>query len=318
MGVWSLVLVAATFTVLGVAAPRSGVQPDGPRCAIADLPGLDAQWRRAHRDASTGRGGDGAPLDAGRASDLSRVAHAVLGSGGGLLDDAVAATADGVGASPSAVPCGPFERARDAQAWRLTLAGFSAREIADVLGGHLAVDDVIQARVRLMAGQPASMVAAFLEARWDAARVAAVAPAPEPATARRPGLAGLGALEADLDALSRDHGVAPALVRAVIAAESGGDPRAVSRAGAIGLMQLMPATARALGVDPWQPRQNLRGGITYLGTLLRSFADTRLALIAYNAGPQHARAVQAGRAVAYRETRAYLDAIDARLRSAGR
>jgi len=78
-------------------------------------------------------------------------------------------------------------------------------------------------------------------------------------------------------------------------------------------MQLMPGTAAALGVDPWQPLDNLRGGIAYLASLVRDFdRNVRLALIAYNAGPQHARAVQAGRAVAYRETRAYLDAINAR------
>ncbi len=75
-------------------------------------------------------------------------------------------------------------------------------------------------------------------------------------------------------------------------------------------MQLMPATAAALGVDPWQPRENLRGGVTYLGGLLREYGENaRLALIAYNAGPQHANRVRAGSAVAYRETRKYLDAI---------
>jgi len=102
------------------------------------------------------------------------------------------------------------------------------------------------------------------------------------------------------------------LVRAMVAAESGGNPRALSSAGAIGLMQLMPATAAALGVDPWHPLENLRGGIRYFAELLGLYdQDPRLALIAYNAGPQHANRVRAGTAVAYRETRKYLDAIAA-------
>jgi soluble lytic murein transglycosylase-like protein len=75
-------------------------------------------------------------------------------------------------------------------------------------------------------------------------------------------------------------------------------------------MQLMPPTAAALGVDPWEPVENLRGGITYLAGLLRAYDENvRLALIAYNAGPQHADRVRAGHAVAYRETRKYLDAV---------
>jgi soluble lytic murein transglycosylase-like protein len=103
------------------------------------------------------------------------------------------------------------------------------------------------------------------------------------------------------------------LVRAIIAVESGGNVSAVSPAGAIGLMQLMPRTAAALGVNPWQPLENLRGGIAYLASLLRAYGeDVRLALIAYNAGPQHADLVRTGRAVAYRETRKYVEAIAAR------
>jgi soluble lytic murein transglycosylase-like protein len=207
--------------------------------------------------------------------------------------------------TPIQLPCSVEVRRRDGIAWRMGLTGYSAREIADVVAGHLSLGAVQQARARVMAGHPRSEVAAFLEAQWREPRpeVSAVVPPTQWTIS-------LAELEPDLVRLATQHGLAPALVRAVIAAESGGDARAVSSAGAVGLMQLMPATAAALGVNPWRPHDNLRGGIVYLAGLLRDFGNSlRLALIAYNAGPQHARAVQAGRAVAYRETRAYLDAI---------
>jgi soluble lytic murein transglycosylase-like protein len=118
-------------------------------------------------------------------------------------------------------------------------------------------------------------------------------------------------LDTELELLAAQHHVPTALVRAMVAAESGGNARARSSAGAIGLMQLMPATAAALGVDPWHPLENLRGGIAYMASLLRAYNENaRLALIAYNAGPQHANRVRAGSAVAYRETRKYLTTIE--------
>ncbi|WP_417725208.1 lytic transglycosylase domain-containing protein [Salipiger sp.] len=77
-----------------------------------------------------------------------------------------------------------------------------------------------------------------------------------------------------------------ALYRANIEIESAYDPRALSDAGAIGLGQLMPDTARVLGVDPHDPRQNLDGSARYLLMMLDRFGDSRLALAAYNAGPE--------------------------------
>jgi len=84
-----------------------------------------------------------------------------------------------------------------------------------------------------------------------------------------------------------DQGVDPSLLRGVMIAESGGDPGAVSPAGAQGLMQLMPETARALGVrNPFDPTQSVRGGAQYLRSLLDRFdGDVERALAAYNAGP---------------------------------
>ena len=99
------------------------------------------------------------------------------------------------------------------------------------------------------------------------------------------------------------------LVRAVIQAESAFNPLARSHKGAMGLMQLMPATAAELGVtDPYDPEQNIRGGVTYLRSLLLKYSNNEeLALAAYNAGPG---AVQKYGAVPpYRETREYIARI---------
>ncbi len=104
--------------------------------------------------------------------------------------------------------------------------------------------------------------------------------------------------------------VAPALLHAVIAAESAYDTRALSARGAIGLMQLMPATARRFGAaDAYAPRDNLTAGARYLKWLLALFdGDLELALAAYNAGEQ--AVMKAGRRVpAYAETQAYVPRV---------
>jgi soluble lytic murein transglycosylase-like protein len=110
---------------------------------------------------------------------------------------------------------------------------------------------------------------------------------------------------------ARAHGVDPRLVAAVVRRESAWNPNAVSRVGAGGLMQLMPATARFLGVtDVFDARQNIFGGTRYLRTLLDTFdGDLDLTLAAYNAGPG---AVQKYKGIPpYRETRAYVKAVRA-------
>lgn len=113
----------------------------------------------------------------------------------------------------------------------------------------------------------------------------------------------------EINAAARRYGLDPALVRAVIHAESGFKAGARSSRGARGLMQLMPATARALGVrQPHDPRENIDGGARYLAEMLARFRnDVILAAAAYNAGPQ---AVQAYAGVPpYEETRAYVQRV---------
>lgn len=124
---------------------------------------------------------------------------------------------------------------------------------------------------------------------------------------------------AGIDAHIRDvairYSVSETLIAAIIEAESGFDARAVSRRGALGLMQLMPATAATLGVlDPFDPRKNIEGGVRHLRAMMARFPDNLpLALAAYNAGE---RAVIRHRGMPpYRETRQYVHRILGQLRS---
>jgi cell wall-associated NlpC family hydrolase len=109
-----------------------------------------------------------------------------------------------------------------------------------------------------------------------------------------------------------EHGVSPALLRAVARAESGFDAGARSPAGAQGLMQLMPATAKSLGVDPLQPAQAVDGAARLLKSHLQRFGATELALAAYNAGP--AAVAKHGGVPPYAETRSYVAKVMAELR----
>ncbi len=109
---------------------------------------------------------------------------------------------------------------------------------------------------------------------------------------------------------ARDTGLNTDLIHAVILAESAYDPRAVSPKGAIGLMQLMPATAKRFGVsDAYDPAQNIRGGTAYLKFLMQRFGnDMELATAAYNAG--EGAVEKYGRSIPpYKETRLYVKKV---------
>ena len=109
--------------------------------------------------------------------------------------------------------------------------------------------------------------------------------------------------------IAGQHRLDPALLHAVISAESAFNPKAVSRAGAMGLMQLMPATAKRFGVsNPFDPIANMRGGARYLRILLDQFKNINLALAAYNAGEN--AVIRYGNTIPpYKETRNYVTRV---------
>jgi len=125
----------------------------------------------------------------------------------------------------------------------------------------------------------------------------ALNPAPTPAN-----------LKPMIEEAALNHNVDPALLDALVSVESGYDSNAVSNKRAAGLTQLMPDTARALGVkNPFDPMQNLNGGAKYLSQLLGQFNDVKLAVAAYNAGP--GAVTRHGGIPNYAETKSYVDKV---------
>ena len=141
---------------------------------------------------------------------------------------------------------------------------------------------------------------------WPAPAATADEPPAGKSTADSSGKLNPADLGEVLGRAGREHNLDVDLLASLVKAESGGNARAVSRTGARGLMQLMPATAAGLGVkDSFKPEENVRGGSTYLDALLTRYHENlAMALAAYNAGPA---AVDKYRGIPpYRETAAYV------------
>lgn len=123
--------------------------------------------------------------------------------------------------------------------------------------------------------------------------------------------ASLGGYDGLVEKYAAQHGLAPALVRAVIKTESDGNPRCVSRAGALGLMQLMPANVREAGIsDPFDPEQNIAAGTQQLAGLMKQYGgDLDLTLAGYNAGPGNVK--KYGGVPPFAETQHYIRKVRA-------
>lgn len=127
---------------------------------------------------------------------------------------------------------------------------------------------------------------------------------------------GADAVRQQISTAASAYALDPKLVEAVAWRESRFHAGALSAKGAIGVMQLMPGTARDLGVDPHDPVQNIRGGALYLRRMMSVFGgDVRLALAAYNAGPAAVR--KHGGVPPYAETQAYVTSILGRMAATG-
>lgn len=195
-------------------------------------------------------------------------------------------------------------------------------DIADVMQVQQRIAQ-IQKRIGLpdsdrVAGDFSSMLQRAVDRQRQSEAAAAAEPTkkettyhgPEAAAAAKAesAPAAAGGLAAYVQSAAEKYHVDPRLVSAVIQAESGGHQDAVSSAGAIGVMQIMPDTAKALGINPYDMQQNIEGGTHYLREMLDMFGgDVPKALAAYDAGPQAVK--NYGGVPPYRETQDYVRKI---------
>ena len=201
---------------------------------------------------------------------------------------------------------------KDRYAYKMTLLGYSAKEISDVINGSItvtALDTALKMRSR---GHSEKEISSYLDSTYkkDIARQRdSIMLEKKSQGVSSTTFVGPPNFDAFAMRFSEKYGLNPNIIRAIVKAESNWSPRAVSRKGAIGLMQLMPGTALLLKVDPYDPEQNMEGGVRYFAFLLGTFKDLDLALIAYNAGPGYAERYSRGKASLYGETRQYVRSV---------
>jgi hypothetical protein len=246
-------------------------------------------------------------------ADFSLVSQAVIGDakvGPFDLDELASAASSGGG--PRVVATAGVA-VRDTAAYQLLALGYSARETADVVSGRISQQALDTARQMLAVGQTKDMAANYLDTQYK--RIVALHNARN-LPRRRSGAASASptAFDALIEKYANLHQVEASIVRAIMETESAFNPAALSRAGAIGLMQLMPMTARELGVNPFVPEQNIEGGVRYFSQLLKMFgSNLELALVAYNGGPGYAQRYARGQAALYGETRDYVRKVLSKL-----
>lgn len=180
---------------------------------------------------------------------------------------------------------------QDAQAEHAAIVGQFEQDAAH----QQALVRELDRRIARLGAQLAEVLAGkYADGRWEGTPPKWVAGLPAPGRDWAPRIAEAAAASS----------IDPRLFASLVWSESYFNPAAVSRVGAIGLAQLMPGTAAGLGVDPWDPVENLHGGARYLRAQLDAFGSVELALAAYNAGPGAVR--QYGGIPPYAETQFYV------------
>ena len=204
------------------------------------------------------------------------------------------------------------ERGRSAPIIKSMLVILAAGGLAP-LSAHADVLQIDTTGPHWVAGGPSSATLPSVGQGADTIELAADGTPFQPASYTGVGeAAGPEQFRAHVAELARKYDISPNLLEAVVWQESRWHPGAVSPVGARGLAQLMPGTARQLGVDALDPASNLEGGARYLRMQLDAFGgDLEKALAAYNAGPQ--RVQRANGVPAIRETQQYVASIMARL-----
>jgi soluble lytic murein transglycosylase-like protein len=247
-------------------------------------------------------------------ADFSVMTDAVVGGSSGgpyTFDELVRATASGN--SPRASAAAGFGR-RDEAAYQLLALGYSARETADIVSGRISQRALDTAQRMIAVGRGRDAAADYLDTQYRL--VLTARNVVRPPSFRDNRSVSSHAFDDLIEHYARLHRVEAPLVRAIMHTESAFNPAARSHAGAIGLMQLMPSTARELGVNPFEPEQNIEGGVRYFSQLLRMFGGVELALVAYNAGPGFAQRYARGQTALYGETRDYVRRVLSRVNAA--